>query len=45
MKEGRDYDVVATLPAKIDGAEAYYDGVSPDGMVFGRHRCRGSGRT
>ncbi|MDX6231385.1 MAG: hypothetical protein QOH68_336 [Nocardioidaceae bacterium] len=35
MKEGRDYDVVATLPARIDGAEVYYDGVSPDGMVFG----------
>lgn len=35
MKEGRDYDVVATLPAKLKGVETYYDGVSPDGMVYG----------
>lgn len=35
MKDGRDYDVVATLPAKVDGRKAHYFGVSPDGLVFG----------
>lgn len=35
MKEGRDYEVVATLPAKIRGIQPRYMGVSPDGMVYG----------
>jgi hypothetical protein len=35
MKEGRDYDVVATLPARIHGDRTRYFGVSPDGLVFG----------
>jgi hypothetical protein len=35
MKEGRDYDLVATLPAKIQGVQPRYLGVSPDDMVFG----------
>lgn len=35
MQEGRDYDVVATLPASIDGAKVFYRGVSSDGEVFG----------
>lgn len=35
MKEGRDYDVVATLPAKIRGLRPWYFGVSPDGIVYG----------
>ena len=36
MKEGRDYDVVATLPGKIQGVEPRYVGVAPDGIVYGR---------
>lgn len=35
MHEGRDYDVVATLPAKIRGIQPRYMGVSPDGIVYG----------
>lgn len=35
MKEGRDYDVLATLPAKIDGRQTRYVGATSDGKVFG----------
>ena len=35
MQEGRDYDVVATLPTKIRGMKPRYMGASPDGMVYG----------
>src|SRR4051812_15039684 len=35
MKEGRDYDVVADLPATIDGVDVHLHGTTPDGMVTG----------
>ncbi|WP_332642354.1 hypothetical protein [Aeromicrobium sp.] len=35
MKVGRDFDVITTLPKRINGQVAYYQGVSPDGIVYG----------
>jgi hypothetical protein len=35
LTEGKDYEVVGTLPAQIDGSSTYWRGVDAEGMAYG----------